>query len=112
MAVPISQEAEQENDDIQKLALAQSYFIMAESAAWKDLMERFDGLILAARNDMFKSRATDANTMIEEKVRWQQRELAKAAIDEIVSAQWKVRQDILEEMNKEQNSEYTSADPE
>jgi len=98
MAVPVSESEVSVNDDIQKLGLAQSYFQLSESAAWKDLMGRLDGLVDKAQQDHFSSREIDALKIIEEKLRWQQRLLCKQAILQIVQGQLDTREAILEEM--------------
>ena len=108
MAIPLTEELEQQNDDIQKLALAQSYFQMSESAAWKDLMGRVQGLVDQAEQDHFSSRETDPLKTMEEKLRWQQRKLTKRAIEEIVQAQLNTRQAILEDMRGEADEHDTA----
>src|SRR5690348_4253824 len=98
MAVPQSELEVSDNDDIQKLGLAQSYFQMSESSAWKDLMGRIQALVDQAQQDHFSSRETEAIKIIEEKLRWQQRLLFKQAILQIVQGQLDTREAILEEM--------------
>lgn len=110
MAIPIAEEVEQANDDIQKLALAQSYFQMSESAAWKDLMGRVQGLVDAAEQDLFSSREPEMMKIMEEKSRWQQRKLIKRAIEEIVDAQLASRQSILEDLRNGDDNEYSTAE--
>lgn len=100
MAIPEVEEIGQVDDDLQKLALAQSYFQMSESAAWKDLMERIDGLVAAAKQEMFSSLESDPQKILLEKLRWQQRELFHAAISQIVSSQLATREAILEDMKE------------
>lgn len=110
MAIPQAEEIGQQNDDIQKLALAQSYFNLSESAAWKDLMERIQGLVDAAEQDNFSSRETEPLKIVEEKLRWQQRKLTKRAIEEIVQSQLNTRAAIIEEMNEQRDNEHTDPD--
>jgi hypothetical protein len=98
MAVPRSPEEVESNDDLAKLSLAQSYFTMSESAAWKDLMGRIQGLVDQAQQELFSSRATDSATIIEEKLRWQQRVLLRQSVLQIVQGQLDTREAILEEM--------------
>jgi hypothetical protein len=98
MAVPQSDTEVSANDDLEKLALAQSYFTMSESSAWKDLMERVQALVDQAQQELFSSREFDATRIVEEKLRWQQRMLVKQAILQIVQGQLVTRESILEEM--------------
>lgn len=97
MAVPLS-EYVAVNDDLEKLSLAQSYFTMSESSAWKDLMERVQALVDQAQQDHFSDVETDPAKIIAGKLRWQQRLLAKQAILQIVQGQLDTRESILEEM--------------
>jgi hypothetical protein len=95
----------QQDDDLQKFALAQSYFTMTESAAWKDLMDRLDGMVLEAQNELFKSRETEPLKILEQKLRWQQRVATREAMSAVVNSQLTVREEIMEEM-KEGEHEY------
>lgn len=106
MAVPVSEDVESVNDDLQKLSLAQSYFHLAELAAWKDLMVRVQSLVDQAQQEHFSSRETDALKIIEEKGRWQQRIFVQKAIQQIVDNQLATREAILEEMKQNEHSEY------
>jgi len=108
MAIPLTEELEQATDDIQKLSLAQSYFQMSESAAWKDLMGRVQDLVNEAEQEHFSSRETDPLKSMEEKLRWQQRKLNKRAIEDIVQAQLNTRLAILEDMRGEPNEHDTA----
>ena len=108
MAIPLTEELEQATDDIQKLSLAQSYFQMSESAAWKDLMGRVQDLVNEAEQEHFSSRETESLKIIEEKVRWQQRKLTQRSIEQIVQAQLNTRLAILEDMRGETNEHDTA----
>ncbi len=98
MAIPEVEEIGQVDDDLQKLALAQSYFQMSESAAWKDLMGRIQGLVDQAEQELFADTSPEAGNIILLKTRWQQRKLTHAAINKILESQLEVRQAILDEM--------------
>lgn len=98
MAIPEVEEIGQVDDDLQKLALAQSYFQMSESAAWKDLMGRIQGLVDQAEQELFADTSPEAGNIILLKTRWQQRKLTHAAINKILESQLEVRQAILYEM--------------
>lgn len=106
MAVPLSEEEVSVNDDIQKLGLAQSYFQMAESAAFKDLMERVQALVDQSQQELFSDMSPDANQIVLLKTRWQQRLLTLQAIRSIIDGQLKTRTDILEEMQQGDMNEY------
>lgn len=106
MAIPEVEEIGQVDDDLQKLALAQSYFTMSESAAWKDLMGRVQALVNSAEQDHFSSRETDPMKSLEEKLRWQQRKLTYRAIEEIVASQLTTREAIMEDMKESNNNEH------
>lgn len=110
MAVPQSELEVEANDDLEKLTLAQSYYTMSESQAWKDLMERIKGLVDAAEQEFFSDIGTDPTTIIAGKLKWQQRMLAKQAILQIVQGQLDTREVILEEMKG--IDEHNTADPE
>lgn len=109
MALPIVDDVEQASDNIQALALAQSYFILSESASFKDLMGRIQALVDQAQQEHFSSRQTEPLNIIEEKLRWQQRLLIQQAIYTIVKNQLDTRLDILEE-NKGETNEYDTAE--
>lgn len=109
MAIPTVEDPESSGEDIQALALAQSYFVLSESAAWKDLMERVELLVNAAKQEMFSSLESDPQKIVMEKSRWQQREFAQAAMLQIVQSQLETRMKILEEMKGEPN-EYDTAE--
>ena len=110
MAVPLTEDIQQD-DDIQKLSLAQSYYTMSESAAWADLSERIGSLVLKAKQEMFASKTTDPQTILAEKIRWQEAELLQAAIDKIVSSQRDLREQILEDMKSQgEINEYSTAE--
>lgn len=108
MAVPQTDSIEQVDRDIQALALAQSYFILSESAAWKDLMGRIQTLVDQAQQDHFSSRETEPLKIVEEKLRWQQRLLMKQSINAILNNQLDARSTILEEMKGETNEHDTA----
>jgi len=97
MAIPLTDEVGQESD-VQALALAQSYFAMSETAAWKDLVERLQGLVNKSEQELFSDMGADEKNIMLLKTRWQQRKLTLAAINEIVASQLTTREAILEEM--------------
>lgn len=105
MAVPIDEQEISQNDDVEKLALAQSYYILSESAAWKDLMGRIQALADQAEQELFSDTSPDKDSVILLKTRWQQRKLVQVAIRQIVQGQLDTRAAILEEMNKGENNE-------
>lgn len=110
MALPLTEEFEQAGEDIQALALAQSYFVLSESAAWKDLMQRIEALVNAAKQEMFSSLESDSQKILMEKSRWQQREFVQAAILQIVTSQLTARAAILEELKGEEPNEHYTAE--
>ena len=97
MATPQAEDVGQIGD-IQALALAQDYFVMSESSAWKDLMERLQGLVDKSEQELFSDMGADEKNIMLLKTRWQQRKLTLAAIREIVNSQLQTRESILEEM--------------
>lgn len=101
MAVIDENEIQTPLEELQRLALAQSYFQMAECSAWKDLQARIQELVDKAQQEHFSSREIDPFKIIEEKLRWQQRLLTQQAIRTIVDSQLELRESILEEMKAE-----------
>jgi hypothetical protein len=108
MAIPLAEEFEVADHDIQALALAQSYFSLSESAAWKDLMGRLEALVAQAQQELFSDMSPEANQVILLKTRWQQRLLIQQSIRAIVEAQLDARAKILEDLKGETNEHDTA----
>jgi hypothetical protein len=107
MALPGTEDIEQGSEDIQALALAQSYFVLSESAAWKDLMGRVQALVDQAQQELFSDMSPEANQIVLLKTRWQQRLMTQQAMFAIVKSQLDARTNILEEMKESTNEHYT-----
>jgi hypothetical protein len=83
------------------LALAQSYYVLSQSAAWSDLEVELQKLVDVAQQEHFSSRDTDPYKIIEEKCRWQQRLMMLQSARTIVQRNLDVREEILNELKQE-----------
>ena len=97
-------------DDLSRLSLAQSYFSLTESVAWKDLVQRLQGLVDAAQQEHFSSREVESLKIVEEKLRWQQRLLMLQSIRQIVQNQLDAREALIQDLQGDSEYEHDPAE--